>query len=78
MSLAILALDSGGQPKGWMTPENAVTQYARGGVVWSLGQIIFTFRGGIQRKSGENLRGLEAALSATADRVGKHRRGLNL
>ena len=53
MSLAILALDSGGQPKGWMTPENAVSQSARGGVVWSLGQVIFTFRGGIQRCSGE-------------------------
>lgn len=53
MSLAILALDSGGQPKGWMTPETAVCQYARGHVVWSLGQVILTFRGGIQRKSGE-------------------------
>ena len=53
MSLAILALDSGGQPKGWMTPETAVCQYARGTVVWSLGQVIFTFRGGIQRCNGE-------------------------
>jgi 5-methylcytosine-specific restriction endonuclease McrA len=53
MSLASLALDSGGQPKGWMTPENAVCQYARGAVVWSLGQVIFTFRGGIQRSNGE-------------------------
>ena len=53
MSLAILALDAGGQPKGWMTPETAVCQYARGTVVWSLGQVIFTFRGGIQRCNGE-------------------------
>ncbi len=53
MSLAILALDSGGQPKGWMTPETAACQYARGNVVWALGQVICTFRGGISRRTGE-------------------------
>ena len=53
MPLAILRLDLAGQPRGWCSPEEAATSYAKGDVSWALGEPAVVLHGGIQRCSGE-------------------------
>lgn len=53
MSLAILRLDRAGQPRGWCSPEEAATAYAKGDVCWALGEPAITLHGGTQRLSGK-------------------------
>lgn len=45
----VLALDIAGTPFEWLTPEDAVTLYARGKVAWELGDAEKVFRGGYSR-----------------------------
>ena len=47
MSL-VLALDASGLPRKWINYEDAITYFAKEMVVWSLGDTIATFRGGVQ------------------------------
>lgn len=42
----VLTLDISGRPYAWLTPEEAVTQYAKGKVAWELGDDRLTFVGG--------------------------------
>lgn len=49
----ILSLDISGKPRNWLTLEEAVGYYTSDKVVWTLGDPIKTFRGGIQRKTGK-------------------------
>ena len=44
----ILALDASGLPRKWINYEDAVTYFAKEMVVWSLGDTIATFHGGVQ------------------------------
>lgn len=44
----VLALDASGLPRKWINYEDAITYYAKDMVVWSLGEIVATFRGGVQ------------------------------
>lgn len=53
---AILKLDVAGQPRGWLTLNEAVSAYARGDVVYGLGETLRPVFGGIQRCSGERSR----------------------
>ena len=53
---AILKLDLAGQPRGWLTLPEAVSAYARGDVVYGIGDTIRPVFGGIQRRSGERSR----------------------
>lgn len=46
----ILRLDQGGQISGWMTWQEAILHYAREQVVWTLGQELLRFHGGINRE----------------------------
>ena len=48
----ILKLDISGQPRGWMTINEAVTAYARNDVIYGLGQQLAPIFGGTQRHSG--------------------------
>ena len=48
----ILKLDLAGQPRGWLTVSQAVTAYARGDVVYGIGDPLPPIFGGIQRLSG--------------------------
>ncbi|EED36038.1 HNH endonuclease domain protein [Luminiphilus syltensis NOR5-1B] len=50
---AILKLDVAGQPRGWLTLHEAVTAYARGDVLFGIGDALPPVYGGIQRCSGE-------------------------
>ena len=44
----VLALDASGLPRKWINYEDAITYFAKGMVVWSLGDTVATFRGGVQ------------------------------
>ncbi|MBR8173094.1 HNH endonuclease [Burkholderia cenocepacia] len=45
----VLALDIAGTPVEWLSPEEAVTLYARNKVAWELGETEKVFRGGYSR-----------------------------
>jgi 5-methylcytosine-specific restriction endonuclease McrA len=49
---AILKLDVAGQPRGWITLHEAVTAYARGDVVYGIGDVLPPVWGGTQRLTG--------------------------
>ena len=48
----ILKLNLAGQPSGWLTQQQAVTAYARGDVVFGIGDFLPPIFGGIQRRTG--------------------------
>ena len=49
---AILKLDVSGQPRGWLTLNEAISAYARGGVLYGIGESLAPVFGGIQRLTG--------------------------
>lgn len=49
---AILKLDVAGQPRGWLTLQEAITAYARNDVIYGIGDPLPPVMGGIQRWSG--------------------------
>ena len=49
---AILRLDLAGQPRGWLTLQEAISAYARGDVVYGIGDALPPVFGGIQRLTG--------------------------
>ncbi|MEM1186999.1 MAG: HNH endonuclease [Pseudomonadota bacterium] len=53
---AILKLDLAGQPRGWLTLHEAISAYARGDVVYGIGDTLPPVFGGFQRYSGERSR----------------------
>ena len=53
---AILKLNLAGQPRGWLTRHEAVLAYARGDVVYGIGDSLAPAFGGVQRLSGERSR----------------------
>ncbi|MGB1142715.1 MAG: HNH endonuclease, partial [Halioglobus sp.] len=52
----ILRLDLAGQPRGWISLEEAITAYAKGDVVYGIGETLPPVFGGVQRLSGERSR----------------------
>ena len=52
----ILKLDVAGQPRGWISLHEAVTAYARGDVVYGIGDPLAPVFGGIQRLTGHRSR----------------------
>ena len=48
----ILRLDLAGQPRGWITLHEAITAYAKGDVVYGIGDVLPPIFGGIQRSNG--------------------------
>jgi hypothetical protein len=51
--MAVLALDNSGIPRQWISHEDAITYHAKDAVVWSLGEIVAKFRGGVRKDTGE-------------------------
>ena len=47
--MAILALDVGGVPRQWISPDDAITYIAKRAVAWSLGDIVAKYHGGVQK-----------------------------
>jgi hypothetical protein len=52
----ILRLDLAGQPRGWITAQEAISAYAKGDVVWGVGDPLPPVFGGIQRLTGRRSR----------------------
>jgi hypothetical protein len=48
----ILSLDTGGQPREWITWEKAVEYHYKGLVAWQTGSDDYTFMGGMSRMTG--------------------------
>lgn len=53
---SILKLDVAGQPRGWISANEAVTAYARGDVVYGIGTALAPVLGGFQRLTGAQSR----------------------
>ena len=49
---AILRLDLAGQPRGWLTLQETITAYARGDVIYGIGDPLPPVYGGIPRLTG--------------------------
>lgn len=49
---SILRLDLAGQPRGWITAHEAVSAYAKGDVIYGIGESLPPVFGGIQRLTG--------------------------
>lgn len=49
MDIRVLALNTAGLPISWLSLEDACEQYAKGHVVYDLGDVASVFRGGYQR-----------------------------
>jgi hypothetical protein len=47
--MAVLALDISGTPRAWITNDEAISYHAKNLVVWTLGDVIAKYRGGIQK-----------------------------
>ena len=53
---AILRLDLAGQPRGWITLHEAVSAYAKGDVIYGIGETLPPYFGGVQRLTGQRSR----------------------
>lgn len=51
----VLALDASGLPRKWVSTKDAVGYYSRELVAWSLGDVIATFRGGVQNNGVKSI-----------------------
>lgn len=56
MTPLILRLDIAGAPVTWIPWQDAVSLYARNMIAWTAGEHMFTFRGGICRRTGARSR----------------------
>jgi hypothetical protein len=52
--MAVLVLDVAGIPRQWTSADNAIVYHAKKAVVWSLGDILVRYRGGIQKDGTES------------------------
>lgn len=73
----ILGLDISGNPRAWLTLENAVTYHAKEQVAWSHGPVLYTAHGGYQRSgiqskiSTASIIAIRAASGFTLDKIHK-------
>ena len=72
---AILKLDAGGLPVGWIHWQTAVTLYARKRVCWEAGEERFAVAGGINARTGERSFFELGSIIAVADRSKRYSQG---
>ena len=75
---AILKLDAGGLPVGWIHWQTAVTLYARNRVCWEAGEERFGIVGGINARTGERSHFDIGSIIAVADRSKRYTQGVPL
>lgn len=46
--MAVLALDTSGTPRQWISYDDAISYHATNSVAWSMGEVVAKYRGGIQ------------------------------
>lgn len=74
MEPRILRLNISGQPLEWLNWQQAVTLYARGLVVWSMGDHVRRVRGGVSRLTGKRTKiDLPSILACDGERQCKSR-----
>ena len=66
---AILRLDLAGQPRGWLTLQETISAYARGDVIYGIGDPLPTVYGGIQRLTGHRSTLVVQPIIATEGKV---------
>jgi 5-methylcytosine-specific restriction endonuclease McrA len=78
MSPLILRLDVSGTPITWIPWEDAVCLYSREMIAWTAGESVFTFHGGISRRTGApSLVTVNSIIAVKrSDRHGYQRRGI--
>jgi hypothetical protein len=69
---AILRLDMAGQPRGWITAHEAVSAYAKGDVIYGIGEPLPPVFGGTQRLSGLRSRIVLQPIVAIQGRIIQH------
>lgn len=52
--MAVLALDTSGTPRQWISFDDAISYHATNSVAWSMGEIVAKYRGGIQNDGTES------------------------
>jgi 5-methylcytosine-specific restriction endonuclease McrA len=71
----VLALDSSGLPRAWVNLDDAICYHAKDQVVWSLGETIATYRGGIRNDGTQSMLETTSIIavrgSVSLDKVGK-------
>lgn len=75
---AILKLDAGGLPVGWIRWQTAVVLYARDRVRWEAGDERFIIRGGVCAATGRESRIEIGSIIAVADKSKRFERGVPL
>jgi 5-methylcytosine-specific restriction endonuclease McrA len=71
----ILALDTAGQPRQWITWEDAVVYHAKGLVAWQHGENDYTFMGGRSRMTGnQSSINTQSIIAVKGAEVGKTRK----
>jgi 5-methylcytosine-specific restriction endonuclease McrA len=75
---AILKLDAGGLPVGWIRWQTAVVLYARERVCWEAGEERFEICGGISARTGERSRIEIGSIIAVSDRSRRFEKGVPL
>lgn len=63
MNVKILQLSQAGQPLAWLNREKAATQYAKGRVLWELGNALKPMRGGRNRSGVNSKIGMSAIIA---------------
>lgn len=67
----VLITDPAGNPREWTTLEEGVCYHARGKVIWTIGQIIQTYRGGYNKDGEQSTVDVQAILGCTGPLVGE-------
>lgn len=75
---AILKLDAGGLPVGWIHWQTAVTLYARNRVCWETGAERFAIAGGVNARTGNRSHFDIGSIIAVADRSRRYTHGVPL
>ena len=68
----ILRLDLAGQPRGWITAHEAISAYARGDVIYGIGDTLPPVYGCVQRHSGVRSRIDMQPIIALQGRIVQH------
>src|SRR5690606_37282029 len=73
MQAQILRLNLAGQPLEWLSWEEAACLYVRDLVTWTLGGVVQTVRGGINRSGERSKLDLAAIIACGGDRMARPR-----
>lgn len=73
MEINVLALNLAGYPIHWLTPQEACFHYAKGHVVYDLGDVTRTFRGGYQNSGDRSEIDIKSIIAIDSEKFSYHR-----